>query len=80
MGSEEMSSGHHCENVTTTLIAGQFSKKKSDAAGRFPPSVVGTKSGEWWGRRVCVCVSVLRGKGWRRVGVRLCTKRDVLIK
>lgn len=38
---EEMSPGKHCENVTATLTAGQFSK--SNAAGHFP-LCVGTKS------------------------------------
>lgn len=38
---EEMRPGKHCENVTATLTAGQFSK--SDAAGHFP-LCVGTKS------------------------------------
>lgn len=37
---EEMSPGKHCENVTATLTAGQFSKR--DAAGHFP-LCVGTK-------------------------------------
>lgn len=36
-----MSPGEHCENVTATLTAGQFSKR--DAAGHFP-LCVGTKS------------------------------------
>lgn len=31
---EEMSPGKHCENVSATLTAGQFSKR--DAAGHFP--------------------------------------------
>lgn len=33
-GAEDMSPGEHCENVTATLTAGQFSK--SDTAGHFP--------------------------------------------
>lgn len=38
---EDMSPGKHCENVTATLTAGQFSK--SDTAGHFP-LCVGTMS------------------------------------
>lgn len=46
---EEMSPGKHCENVTATLTAGQFSK--SDAASHFP-LCVRTKSwgGSGWSR------------------------------
>lgn len=72
-GTEEMSPGHHCENVTATLTAGQFSK--SDAAGRFPlcgrdKEQRGVEGGGG-GRGV--------GEGGR-AGTRLCTKRDVSIK
>ena len=41
---EEMSPGKHCENVTATLTAGQFSKR--DAAGHFPLCVGDKEPGE----------------------------------